>query len=270
MRASSQAALSAATERWEASLRGAGERGRELGTQLYEVADALAGSGSLRRALTDPARTPDAKARLVEALFGGKVAPEVVDLLAGMVRSRWSEDSDLGLAVEELGTISVLASAQSRDALLEVEEELFRTERLLASSRELRHTLAERDIDPQRRAGLLDSLIASASPETRLLVRRLVTTPRGGSLSSALRQVGELAAARRDRLVANVTAASPLTQPQEARLAGILERAYGRPVQVNVGVDPAVIGGMRIQVGAEVIDGTTLTRLQDARRRFAG
>jgi len=270
MRASSQAALSAASERWEASLREAGERGREFGAQLFQVADALAGSGSLRRALTDPARTGDAKARLVGSLFDGKIAPEVVDLLAGMVRSRWSADEDLGLAVEELGTASVLAAAQSRDALLEVEEELFRTERLLASSRELRAALAEREIDPQRRAGLLDSLIAGASEETRLLVRRLVATPRAGSLGSALRHVGELAAARRDRLVANVTAAGPLTQAQEERLGRILERAYGQPVQVNVGVDPAVIGGMRIQVGAEVIDGTTLTRLQDARRRFAG
>ncbi|WP_324649793.1 F0F1 ATP synthase subunit delta [Georgenia sp. H159] len=271
MRASSQAALNAASERWEVSLREAGERGRELGTQLFEVADTLASSGSLRRAVSDPSRSGDAKARLVAQLFDGKVAPEVVDLLAGMVRSRWSADEDLGLAAEELGVTSVLAAAQSRGALLEVEEELFRTERLLASSRELRAALAERDIDPQRRAGLLDSLIAErASDETRMLVRRLITTPRAGSLSSALRHIGELAASRRDRLVANVTAASPLTQAQEARLAEILERAYGRAVQVNVGIDPQVLGGMRIQVGAEVIDGTTLTRLQDARRRFAG
>ncbi len=271
MRASSQAALTAATDRWEVSLRDAGERGREFGTQLFEVADTLASSGSLRRALSDPSRSGDAKARLAVALFDGKVAPEVVDLLAGMVRSRWSADEDLGHAVEELGVTSLLAAAQSRGALLEVEEELFRTERLLASSRELRSVLAARDTDSQRRAALLDSLIAEhAADETRAIVRRLVTTPRAGSLASALRHVGELAAARRDRLVANVTAASPLTQAQEARLAEILERAYGRAVQVNVGIDPQILGGMRIQVGAEVIDGTMLTRIQDARRRFAG
>lgn len=271
MRASSQAALRAASERWEVALREAGERGRELGTQLFEVTDTLASSGSLRRALTDPARTGDAKARLVGAIFDGKVAPEAVDLLAGMVRSRWSADEDLGAAVEELATASVLSAAQSRGVLLEVEEELFRTERLLASDRELRAALANRDIAPERRAALIDSLIAErASAETRLIVRRLVTTPRAGSLASALRRVGELAAARRDRVVANVTAASPLTQAQEARLAEILQRAYGSAVQVNVGVDPQVLGGMRIQVGSEVIDGTTLTRLQDARRRFAG
>ena len=271
MRASSQAALDAATERWEASLREAGARGRELGSQLFEVADTLTGSGSLRRALTDPARPGEDKAQLVTALFGGKVADEVVDLVAGMVRSRWSQDEDLGHALEDLALISVLASAQEAGRLLEVEEQLFRVERLLAAERELRSTMWRTEIDAGRRADLLDSLIASrAHEETRVIVRRLVMVPRAGSLTSALRRVGEIAAARRQRLVANVTAAAPLTQAQEARLAQILTRAYGSEVQVNVGIDPQVLGGMRVQVGAEVIDGTMITRLQDVRRRFTG
>ena len=271
MRASSQAALEAASERWEASLRETGERGRELGIELFETADILASSGSLRRALADPARPGEAKAQLVTALFGGKIAAEAVDLLAGMVRSRWSADEDLGHAVEDLGLLSVLASAQSGGRLLEVEEQLFRVERLLAGNRELRTTMWNTEIDPGRRADLLDSLLTDrAHLETRTIVRRLVSVPRGGSLSGALRRVGEIAAARRQRLVASVTAASPLTQAQEARLAQILTRAYGSEIHVNVGIDPQVLGGLRIQVGAEVIDGTMLTRLQDARRRFAG
>ncbi len=271
MRASSQAALDAATERWEASLREVGERGGDLGNELFQVADTLAGSGSLRRALTDPARAGEDKAQLVTSLFGGKVAPEVVDLLAGMVRSRWSQDEDLGHAVEDLATTSVLAAAQAGGRLLEVEEQLFRVERLLAADWELRSTMWRTEIDAGRRADLLDSIIASRShEETRAIVRRLVAVPRAGSLTSALRRVGQIAAARRQRLVASVTAAAPLTQAQEARLAQILSRAYGSEVQVNVGIDPGVLGGMRVQVGAEVIDGTMLTRLQDARRRFTG
>jgi F-type H+-transporting ATPase subunit delta len=35
-------------------------------------------------------------------------------------------------------------------------------------------------------------------------------------------------------------------------------------------VDPAVIGGIRVEIGAEVIDGTIAARLDDARRRLAG
>ena len=271
MRASSQAALDAASERWEVSLRESGDRGLGFGTELFQVADTLMSSGSLRRAMTDPARPGEDKAQLVGNLYGGKTASAVVDLLSGMVRSRWSADEDFGQAVEELGLASILASAQAAGRLLEVEEQLFRVERLLASDRELRSTLWNIEIDADRRAGLLDSLLADrAHEETRAIVRRLVAVPRAGSLSSALRRVGEIAAARRQRLVASVTAASPLTQAQEARLAQILSRSYGSDVQVNVGIDPQVLGGLRVQIGAEVIDATMLTRLQDARRRFTG
>jgi len=58
------------------------------------------------------------------------------------------------------------------------------------------------------------------------------------------------------------------SQAQQDRLSALLERAYGRAVQLNVTVDPEVLGGMRIQVGADVVDSTVLSRLVDARRRL--
>ena len=54
------------------------------------------------------------------------------------------------------------------------------------------------------------------------------------------------------------------------RLADALARQYGRPVHLNVVVDPDVIGGMRVEIGDDVIDGTVASRLDDARRRLAG
>jgi F-type H+-transporting ATPase subunit delta len=48
-----------------------------------------------------------------------------------------------------------------------------------------------------------------------------------------------------------------------------LSAQYGQDIQLNVTVDPAVVGGMRVQIGAEVVDTTILTRLTDARRRLA-
>ncbi|WP_449386623.1 F0F1 ATP synthase subunit delta [Cellulomonas soli] len=66
-----------------------------------------------------------------------------------------------------------------------------------------------------------------------------------------------------------MTSAQPLTDTQAERLGRILEQAYGRAVQVNVIVDPDVLGGLRVQVGAQVVDSTMLSRLADARRRLA-
>jgi F-type H+-transporting ATPase subunit delta len=49
-----------------------------------------------------------------------------------------------------------------------------------------------------------------------------------------------------------------------------LERQYGRPVHLNIVVDPDVIGGIRVEIGDDVIDGTVSSRLDDARRKIAG
>jgi F-type H+-transporting ATPase subunit delta len=84
-----------------------------------------------------------------------------------------------------------------------------------------------------------------------------------------LGHVGDLAAARRRRVVAAVTSRTELTPGQVERLRGILATAYGSDIQVNVTVDPSVVGGLRVQVGADVVDATVLSRLDDARRRLA-
>ena len=70
--------------------------------------------------------------------------------------------------------------------------------------------------------------------------------------------------------MAAVTSAQPLTKAQSARLANLLETAYGRSVQLNISVDPAVIGGLRIDIGSDVVNATVSARLDDVRRRMAG
>ena len=65
-------------------------------------------------------------------------------------------------------------------------------------------------------------------------------------------------------------AALPLTEAQRQRLGAALARTYGREVRLNIDVDPTVIGGLRVQIGGELFDGTMLGRLDEARRRLAG
>jgi F-type H+-transporting ATPase subunit delta len=71
---------------------------------------------------------------------------------------------------------------------------------------------------------------------------------------------------RRQQLTATVTAAFALDEEQVARLTAALSHIYERAVQVTVVLDPAVVGGIRVQVGDEVVDGTILRRLQEAER----
>lgn len=271
MRATSKASFEAASRRWEPVLSAVGARGLALGEQLFSAADLLAGSVRLGRALTDPSRRGEDKAALVESLFRGKVADEVTELLQGMARDRWSAPGDLSHSVEILAVDAVLAAAEAGGRLETVEDELFRVDRVIVAERELRMALADREATPQRRVALADSVFGNkVSAETGVLLRRALVSPGARSVLSALHATAARAAARRERLVATVIAAAPLTPGQVQRLSEILARAYGRQVQVNVGVDERVIGGMRVSVGSEVVDATVLARLDEARHRLAG
>ncbi len=271
MRATSTASFDAASQRWEPVVTAAADRGLELGRQIYSTSDLLVGTPPLARALTDPSRSGEDKAALAERVLRGTVDEEVLELVEGMARARWSDPEDLPHALEILAVDSVLASAQEQDRLESVEDELFRIGRLLTRERGLRNALGDVDLPADRRVALVESLFGGrVSPETELFLERATVATSTRSVLSALHAIGDRAGERRELLVAAVIAAAPLTESQVRRLGDILERAYGRRVQVNVGVDERLVGGLRITVGSEVLDATVLARLEEVRTRLAG
>ena len=271
MRGISAASLASVSRTVEPVLLAAGDEAASLGAELFAVVDALDSSGSLRSALSDPARSGEAKAALVSDLLSGKVDPRVVEIMSGLARGRWSSDTDLTDAVEELAADAVLASAQSAGRLEQVEEELFRLTRLLIGQRDLRRALTDRAAPAASRGALARTLIVGkVEPATLQLVERAAVAPRDRTMAGMLSLLGRLAARRRRLLVALISSASRLSPAQVDRLSALLERTYGRPVQLNTSVDPQVVGGLRIEVGSEVVDATVLARLDEAKRRLAG
>lgn len=260
--------LPSLAQRVESVLPVAGPLG--VGDALFSVAALLDEQPSLRAALTDPARSGEDKAALAASLLRGKVAEQVVDLVSGMVRSRWSTPRDLAEGTARLGVEAVLVSAQRHDRLDEVQDELFRFARTVASQPELRLALTDRGLPVERKSDLLTELLKEKTTvEAARLIVHAVTEPRGHSLESNLEALADAAAARRQRQVATVAAAVPLTENQRDRLAAALSAQLGHDVQLNVVIDPEVVGGLRVSLGDEVIDGTLATRLDDAQRRIA-
>lgn len=248
----------------------AGEDGMRLAQELFAAVDALDSSGSLRRALTDPGRDGADKAALVVSLFG-RSDSRTVKVIADLASARWSHGVDLAAAIEDAGVLALLAQAQTSGNLQTVEEELFLVERQLVAHRELLTTLGDRSSKPEGRLGVLhDVLHGKVCAVTYALVARKVAAPRGERLLNTVRQLVTAAAARRELIVVTVTAAVDLTTAQRVRLASILKEMYGHDMQINVAVDPEVLGGIKIQVGSEVVDGTVVARLADARRRLVG
>jgi F-type H+-transporting ATPase subunit delta len=271
MRGQSRDALAGGRERLESLLRSGGADAAQVGDDLLQVATVLAANAGLRRALTDPARTGEAKAGLAQRLLSAKVAEPTLDLLSGLVRARWSGSADLTEAVESLGVEAVLAAAEQAGRLDAVEDELFRFGRTVGGDGGLRDAFSTRASGADRKAELVHRLLdGKAAPETVRLAVQAGSAPRGGRTERVLEQYVEAAARRRSQRVAQVTAALPLTERQRDRLSAALERAFGHPVRLNIDLDPEVVGGLRVQVGDQVIDGTVLGRLDAARRLLAG
>src|SRR3546814_5624954 len=70
-----------------------------------------------------------------------------------------------------------------------------------------------------------------------------------------------IVAAHRGEVTAQVTSAHPLTAEQVKALTANLKTRVGRNVTVATTVDPAILGGLVVQLGSQLIDGSIRTRL---------
>ena len=270
MRGTSEVSRDGALSQFGAVANAAGADATRLAEELYSVVDALDSSSSLRRALTDPSRTATDKETLVDSLFGA-LDPRVRRLVSDFARARWILASDLGDAIEDAAVEAYLAAAQSLGKLEALAEELFTVKRFLAAQRDILSALGDRAASPGARARLAREVFgASVGPTTLALVERAAREPRNRRLTSELDYYIAVAAARSGKVVVDVTAAVELSAGHRKRLEGILEASLGRDVQMNVTVAPSVIGGMRIQVGARVVDGTLLSKFNEVQRQLVG
>jgi F-type H+-transporting ATPase subunit delta len=237
------------------------------GTQLLAVAGLLSSQSALRNALTDTGTSSQRRTALVDDVFAAKVDTSTVEALRDVVRQRWSRPRDLVEGVELLGAEALLAHAEADGRIDRVEEQLFRVARLLESSGDLQILLSDPAVTPAVKAAVLSDLLTDrAEPETVELVVHLVRTSPGGEVDERLAAVVELAARRREQLLADVRVPVELSATQSQRLAAALTRLYSQPVSVAVTVDETLLGGAVVRVGDEIIDGSVASRLAAARR----
>ena len=238
--------------------------------ELLDVAALLDAEKSLRDALVDAGVPVEARTTLVSDLFATKVLPATAELLAAAVAARWADAGDLVAAVEELGALVAFTAAEADGSLDAVEEELFLFGRSVDANPELQMALTDPALEPSAKAAIARDLVAKGTPITALLLGHIAANLRGRRVDTAVNALCNLAAAQRERIVAQVTVAVALDDAQHERLARALARFAGREVRINVAVDPSVIGGASVRLGDEVIDGTMLTRLSQARRVIVG
>lgn len=235
--------------------------------QLLAAGRAIAGSPQLRALLADPAVSEADTATIVDRVFGSLDAP-AKSLLLTAAGSRWSSPSDLVDGIEELG---IRAAAASSSSTASVESELFAFQAAITSDNELELAVGSKLGDTEGKAAIVDTLLGGKSdPATLAIVRHLVQSPRGRRIGASLRNAAQIVAESDGGVVATVTAATQPTAAQLTKLSSTLAAQYGRTPRINLVLDPSIIGGLRVQVGDDVIDGSIAARLQDLRIQLAG
>ncbi|WP_394279578.1 F0F1 ATP synthase subunit delta [Microbacterium sp.] len=242
--------------------------GVDLGVarELFAAVRTLAGSSQLSGALSDASASAQARQQVVTSVFGGFSAASVAVLKAA-VAERWSSTEDLLAGIEEAG-VRAAALAQPE---VDVEAELFEVGRTIAANPELELALGSRLGDASAKGALIEKLLTGrAGDATVLIVSSLAQLPRERRVRSMLSRALRVVADQRGRTVATIFAASALTDAQVSRLQRTLAARYGTEVSLNVVLDPSVVGGVRIEIGDDVIDATVSSRLGDLRHRLAG
>ena len=241
-----------------------------LGDELFAVAGVLDRTPAVRRVLTDPGTEAEARSGLAAKVFDGKVGQSTLVVLAAAALSRWASGRDLSDAIELAGLAAHVAAADKDGSLDALEDELFEGQRIIDESHELRGVLADRSIPAEHKGTLLDSIFGKKVSKAALALLKQAAATRTGSFDAVLARFADEVAARRQRVLAEVRSAYELGTAESKRLAEALSATYGQEVHLNVIVDPTIVGGLRVSIGDDVIDGTVAGRLEDARRQLAG
>ena len=237
--------------------------------ELLDVAGLLGRELRLRRALADPSLPPEVKRGLLGAILG-QASASAKALLDMVVTGPRLSSVVLVDAVEQIGAAAVFTGAEAGGSLDDVEDQLFRFARLVAREPALRGALVDPGLPDENKLALLDELLGRrADPATVRLVRAVVVHPRGRSVDRAIEELARQATAHRGRVIAEVTTAAPIDDKRLARMAAALEASEGRPVRLQVILDPSIMGGVIVRIGDKIIDGSVRRQLERAREQLA-
>lgn len=265
LRGASADALAALSEELE---RTSSSDAAQLGEDLFGVATLLRAEPGLRRVATDSSMDAAAKSGLLRQLLEGKISAPALELVAAASEKRWTRTRDLADALEELAVIALVDSAG--DDAEQLSNELFALGQLISEQHDLRTALSDPARSTADKGRLLSDLLGGKTLPATLRLAEQALAGSHRSLTVAIEEYQKIAAAAHNQRVAEVHVARELSDGEVSRLEAALSNQYGRTVHLNVVLDPSIIGGMRVEIGDDVIDGTVSGRIDDARRKLAG
>ena len=237
----------------------------QVEADLEEFARLLVHQVRLRKALADPGLPPEQKRALLTELGGGRLDQASVELLATVATRQRVRLRDFPSLLGGLAAMAAFTGADKAGQLEQLESELFGVATMVEREPRVRSALTNPGLPVENKRALVADLLSGAGKRTTALADLLVELHEGHDLDTVAKEWAEAAAARRNRVVAEVRSAVELDDQRRARLAEALTRVLGKPVVLQVTIDEAILGSVVVRVGDELFDGSIRSRLEQAR-----
>jgi F-type H+-transporting ATPase subunit delta len=159
---------------------------------------------------------------------------------------------------------ALYAQADETGQLDQTVSEMENLGRLIDESADFRRLLSSPliDVTQSRTAALAVMESSGFSKIVRDFVGVIANNRRLGSLRQIVGAFAALVAAKRGMVVAHVVSAHPLSNIQREQLrARLIEAGYGQ-VNIQDTVDPSLLGGLVLRIGARLYDTSLKSRLQ--------
>lgn len=158
------------------------------------------------------------------------------------------------------GSLYELAAEESlTDSIL---QELTLAETSCKQEPEYLRLLQTPSIPKQERCGLLDKAFAGMHPYVVNFLKVLCQEDLLGELSGCLDAYRERYNADHNIWEATVTSAVPLSDTERQKLLASLQAKTGKTIRLTEKVDPSILGGLRLDLAGERLDGTVQRRLE--------
>lgn len=153
--------------------------------------------------------------------------------------------------------------ADSEGTLERVEGDLDEITRMIDASADLQRLVRSPAFSAEDQGRGFAELLARAGIAglTANFAGTVIRNRRLFALQDMIKAFGALLAGRRGEITADVVSARRLGDAQVAHLKATLNSSTGRDVRIDMRVDPALLGGLTVQVGSRMIDSSLRTKL---------
>ncbi len=162
--------------------------------------------------------------------------------------------------------------ARESNAIDAVQKSLATLRVSLADSTDLANLIASPVVSRRDAANAIAAVATSLKLDslTAKFLGVLAENRRLADLPGMIAAFDTIVADHRGEVTAKVTSAHPLTAEQVKALTANLKSRVGRDVTVAATVDPAILGGLVVQLGSQLIDGSIRTRLNSFAQAMKG